>query len=175
MLDEAFGPVEMAVEDDDPLEAFGDERVDDGPRTAARAEHDRLLRHLLPADEAVERDPEAGYVRVVADEPAAFAGDGVDRPRRRGFLGQAIDHRHDAFLVRDGDVSPQEVFATDLTDGLRELHWSAIPQLVARIDAELVESRLLHRARQRVGDRMADEDDASGHARTLSRSSKKPG
>ena len=72
-LTSALRPMEMAVEDDDPLEALGDQPVDDGARAAAGSEHDRVARHLLLADEPVERDPEAGHVRVVADEPLALA------------------------------------------------------------------------------------------------------
>ena len=51
----------------------------------------------------------------------------------------------------------------------------AVPELVARIHPEVVEGGLLHRPGQRVGDRMADEDDALRHARTPSSSRKKPG
>ena len=58
-LDEPLGAMEVAVEDDDPLEPGPDQAVDDGPRAAAGAEHDRLARHLLAPDELVERGREA--------------------------------------------------------------------------------------------------------------------
>ena len=175
MLDQALGPVEVAVEHDDPLEALGDEPVDDGPGAAAGAQHDRLARHLLLAHEPVEGDLEAGHVRVVADQPLALAGDGVDRARGVRLLGQAVDQRHDPFLVRDRDVGAQEVVGPQLGDRVGQRHRAAIPQLVARVDAGRVEGGLLHRAGQRMGDGVSDEDHALGHARTLSRSSKKPG
>ena len=96
-------------------------------------------------------------------------------PVARRLLGQPVDHRHDPLLVRDRDVGAEEVVAAELGDRVGQGDRGAVPQLVARVDAELVERGLLHRARQRVGHRMADEDDALGHARTLSRSAKKPG
>ena len=175
VLDQPLGAVEVAVEHDDPLEALADEAVDDGPGAAAGAEHDRLARHLLPADELVERDLEARHVGVVADEPLALARDRVDRAGRLRLLGQPVDHRHDPLLVRDRDVGAEEVVAAQLGDRVGERDRGAVPQLVARVDAELVEGGLLHRAGQRVGHRVADEDDALRHARTLSRSAKKPG
>ena len=175
VLDQALGPVEVAVEHDDPLEALGDEAVDDGPGAAAGAEDDRLARHLLLADEPVEGDLEARHVRVVADQPLALAGDRVDRAGRVRLVGQAVDHRHDPLLVRDRDVGAEEVVGPQLGDRVGQLHRAAIPQLVAGVDAGRVERGLLHRARQRMGDGVSDEDHALGHARTLSRSSKKPG
>ena len=175
MLDQALGPVEVAVEHDDPLEALGDEPVDDGPGAAPGTQHDRLAGHLLLAHEPVEGDLEAGHVGVVPDQPLALAGDGVDRARGVRLLGQAVDQRHDPLLVRDRDVGAQEVVGPQLGDGVGQRHRAAIPQLVARVDAGRVEGGLLHRAGQRMGDGVSDEDHALGHARTLSRSSKKPG
>ena len=109
--------MEVAVEHDDPLEAFGDEAVDDRPGAAAGTQHHRLARHLLLADEPVEGDLEAGHVRVVADQALALAGDGVDRARDMGLVGQPVDHRDDPLLVRDRDVGAEEVVAPDLLDG----------------------------------------------------------
>ena len=48
-------------------------------------------------------------------------------------------------------------------------------QLVVGVDPERIEGGLLHRAGQRMADRMADQDDSLGHARTLSSTAKKPG
>ena len=134
-----------------------------------------MARHLLAPDELVERDLEARDVRVVADEPLALAGERVHGAGERRLLGEAVDHRHDPLLVRDRDVGAEEVVAAQLDDGVAEGDRGAIPQLVLRVDAELIEGRLLHRAGQRMGHRMADEDDAFRHARTPSRSLKKPG
>jgi hypothetical protein len=167
--------MEVAVEHDHPLEALGDEAVDDRPGATARAEHDRLARHLLLADQLVERDPEAGHVGVVADESLALAGDGVDRSRRVALLGQPVDHRHHPLLVRDRDVGAEEVVRAQLADGVGQLDRGAIPQLVTGVDAERVEGGLLHRPRQRMGDGVPDQDHALRHARTPSRSSKNPG
>ena len=175
MLHEAFGAVEVPVEHDDPLEALADQAVHHGPATTAGAQHHGLAGHLLAADELVERDLEPGHVRVVADEPLALAGERVDGAGERRLLREAVDHRHDPLLVRDRDVGAEEVVAAQLHDGVGELDRGAIPQLVLRVDAELVEGGLLHRTRQRMGHRMADEDDAFRHARTPSRSLKKPG
>ena len=58
---------------------------------------------------------------------------------------------------------------------LDQLDRRLVPQLVGRIDAQRIEGRLLHRAGQRMGHRVADQDHALRHARTLSRSSKNPG
>ena len=91
------------------------------------------------------------------------------------FLGQAVDHRHDPFLVRDRDVGAEEVVAAQLADGVGQLDRRPVPQLVGRIDAELVEGGLLHRPGQRMGYRMPDEDDALRHAPILSSSPKNPG
>ena len=103
--------MEVPVEDDDPLEALRDQAVDDGPRAAAGPQDDRLSRHLLLPDEAVERDLEARHVGVVADEPLALARDRVDRAGGMAFLRQAIHHRHDPLLVRDRDVGAEELVA----------------------------------------------------------------
>ena len=116
VADQPLGAVEVAVEDDDALEARGDERVDRGAGATAGAEDDRRLGHLLLADERVERGAEADHVRVVADQPAALAGDRVDGAGGLRLLGQSVDHRHDAFLVRNGDVGTQEVVAAQLVD-----------------------------------------------------------
>ena len=82
-LHEPLGPVKVAVEDDDPLEALADEPEDDGAGAAAGAEDDRLARHLLLADERVERDGEARDVGVVPDELASLLRHGVDGARER--------------------------------------------------------------------------------------------
>ena len=83
--------------------------------------------------------------------------------------------RHDPLLVRDGHVAPEEVVAAELADRLGQRHRRPVPELVGGVDPQLVEGGLLHRARQGVGHRMADEDHALGHARTPSSSLKKPG
>jgi hypothetical protein len=147
----------------------------DGPAAAARAQHHGLAGHLLATDELVEGDLEPGHVRVVPDEPLALAGERVDGARERRLLRQAVDHRHYPLLVGDRDVGAEEVVAAQLHDGVAELDRGAIPQLVLRVDPELVEGGLLHRPRQRMGHRMADEDDAFRHDRTPSRSLRKPG
>ena len=167
--------MEVAVEDDDPLEALGDQAVDDGTCPAAGPEDDREARHLLLADELVEGDAEARHVGVVADEPLAFLRDRVDGARDVGVLGQPIDERDHPLLVGDRDVRAEEVVAPQLVDRVGEADRRPVPELVRRVDALVVEGGLLHRARQRMGDRMADEDDALRHAPTLSSSAKKPG
>ena len=48
--------------------------VDRRARAAAGADDHRLLGHLLPADERVERGAEAGHVSVVADQPRCPRG-----------------------------------------------------------------------------------------------------
>ncbi len=175
VLDQPLGPVEVAVEHDDPLEALADQAVDDGPRAAAGAQHDRGPGHLLAADEDVERDLEAGHVGVVADELAALLGQRVDGAGRVRLVGELVDHRDDPLLVGDRDVGAQEVVGAQLHDRVAEIDRGSIPQLVLRIDAEVVEGRLLHGSRERMGDRVADEDDALRHARTPSSSLAKPG
>ena len=107
------------------------------------------------------------------DQPLALAGDRVDGTGRRRLLGEAVDHRDDPLLVRDGDVRAEELVATQARDGVGELDRRAIPELVGGIDPELIEGRLLHGARKRMGDRVTDQDDALRHARTPSRSAKK--
>ena len=87
----------------------------------------------------------------------------------------AVDERDDLLLVGDRDVGAEEVVAAQLADRVGQLDRRAVPELVPGVDAAVVEGRLLHRAGQRVGDRMADEDHALRHARTLSSSAKKPG
>ena len=56
-LTSALGAVEVAVEHDDPLEALGDQAVDDGPGAAAGPEHDRVARHLLACRRACRGRP----------------------------------------------------------------------------------------------------------------------
>ena len=167
--------MQVAVEDDDPLEALGDEAVDDGARAAAGAEDHRVARHLLRPTSLSSATLKPADVGVVADELLAFLGDRIDRARRVGLLGQPIHQRDDPLLVRDRDVRAQELVGPQLGDRVRELDRTPVPQLVAGVDPELVEGGLLHRARERVGDGMADQDDPPGHARTRSRSAKNPG
>jgi hypothetical protein len=167
--------MEVAVEHDDPLEALGDQAVDDRSCAAAGAEDDGVPRHLLFADEAVERDTEPGHIRVVADEAPALARDRIDGTGHVSLVGLSIDERDDSLLVRDRDVGSKEVVGTQLRDRVRQADRRAIPQLVGRVDPLVVERRLLHRPGQRMGDGMADEDDPLRHARTFSRSLKKPG
>ena len=81
----------------------------------------------------------------------------------------------DALLVGDRHVGAQEVVAAQLGDRVGEVDRRPVPQLVGGVDAGGVERRLLHRAGERMGDRMADEDDALRHARILSRSAKNAG
>ena len=167
--------MEVAVEDHDPREAFPDEAVDDGPGAAAGPQHHRLAGHLGAPDELVERSGKPRHIGVVADQAATLAGDGVDRSRDLGLFRQAVDHGHDPFLVGDRDVRPQDVVRSQLRNGLGQDDRRPIPELVAGIDALGVEGGLLHRARQRMRDGVADEDDPFGHDRILSSSAKKPG
>ena len=173
--DQALRPMEVPIEDDDAQEAGRDEAVHDRPRAAAGAEHDRRARHLLTSDQLVERDLERRHVGVVADQPPALARDRVDGTGRLGVLGQPVDHRHHPLLVRDGHVGAQEVVAAHGLDDIGELGHGHVEQLVSRVDAGRVERGLLHRGRERMGDRVADEDEALAHARILSRSRKKVG
>ena len=55
VADQALGAVEVAVEDDDALEAGGDEAVDRGAGAAAGADDHRLRGIFWRADERVER------------------------------------------------------------------------------------------------------------------------
>ncbi len=116
-----------------------------------------------------------GHVGVVADELLALLGDRVDRTRRVGLVGLAIHVGDDPLLVGDRDVGAQELVGAQLRDRLGELDGRPVPELVPGVDAQLVEAGLLHRPGQRVGHRVADEDDALRHARTPSSSRKKPG
>ena len=175
VLDHALGPMEVPVEHDDPLEALRDQAVDDGAGPATGAEHDGLAGHLLLADQPVEGDLESGHVGVVADQALALAGDRVDRAGAVRLLGQPVDHRDDPLLVRDGHVGAEEGVGAQLGNGVGQLDRGAVPGLVGRVDAERIKGRLLHRPGQRMSDGVADQDHALCHARTLSRSSKKPG
>ena len=153
-----------------------DQAVDDGPRAAAGPEHDRRARGIfcLPTSlSSATVKPGTSVLWPTSRLPSLR--DRVDRAGRVGLLGQPVDERHDPLLVRDRDVRAEEVVAAQLGDRVRQADRRPVPQLVRRVDALVVERGLLHRARQRVGDGMADEDDALRHARTLSRSSKKPG
>jgi hypothetical protein len=172
---QALGPVEVAVEDDDPLEALADEGRDHGSRRAAGAEHHSLAGHLLLADDLVQGDLEAGHVGVVADELLAVARDHVHRAGGLSIVGQPVHHRHDVFLVRNGHVRPEEFVASKLGDRFRKVDLPAVPQLVPGVDFERVEGSLLHGGREGMGDRVADEDDSVGHACSLSSSVKKLG
>ena len=92
-----------------------------------------------------------------------------------GFFGESLYQGDHSFLVRDRDVGAQEVVGAQLGDRTGQIDGRAIPQLVPRVDAEMIERRLLHRPGQRMGDRVADEDDPLRHARTPSSCWKKPG
>ena len=96
-------------------------------------------------------------------------------PGRMGVLGQPIDQRHDPLLVGDRHVGAQEVIRAQLGDRVGQGDRGSIPELVAGVDPERIEGGLLHRAGQRMADRMADQDDALRHARTPSSTAKKPG
>ncbi len=148
MLHETLGSVQVTVEHDDPLEAFADEAVHHGAATAASPQDHGLAGHLLATDELVQRDLEAGHVRVVADESLALAGERVDGAGEGRLLREAIDHRHDSLLVRDRDVGAEEVVAPQLPDGVGKPDRGAIPKLVLRVDTELVEGGLLHGTRE---------------------------
>ena len=72
---------------------------------------------------------------------------------------------HHALLVRDGDVGAQVLVAAQLVDRLRQV---ISGRRAARSErrCRLVERRLLEHARERVGDRMADENDCLGTLKT---------
>ena len=103
-------------------------------------------------------------------ELPAVARDDVDRAGRLGVFGQPVHHRDDVFLVGNGHVRAEEVVAAELGDRLGKVDLSPIPQLVPGVDLQGVESSLLHRTREGMGDRVADQDDSIGHARSLSSS-----
>ncbi len=149
--------------------------VHHGSSRPAGTQDDGVARHLLPADELVQGDLEAGHVGVVADELLALPRDDVDRARCLSVLGQAVHQGDDVLLVGDCHVGAQEVVATKFCDRLGEIDLAPVPQLVAGVDPKRVEGSLLHRSREGVGDRVADQDDSVGHARSLSNSLKKPG
>ena len=90
-------------------------------------------------------------------------------------FGESVDERDDVLLVGDGYVRPEEIVASKLRDRVRKVDPSAVPKLVPGVDPERVEGSLLHRAGEGVGDRMTDQDDTVGHARSLSSSEKKQG
>ena len=175
VLDQPFGAVQVTVEHDDPLEALADQSEDDRPRAAARAQHDGLLRHLLASDERsnatlnpatsvlwpMRRLPSRVIVLTAPVDDASSVS--------RSTIGTTRS------LCGIVTLAPRKSSDRELSDSLGELDRGAIPQLVPGVDPELVEGGLLHRAGQRMGDRMADEDDALRHARTPSRSAKKPG
>ena len=140
--------MQVSIEHDDSLEAFGDQPVDHRSPAPAGTQNHGGPRHLLATDKAVERDAEAGHVRVVADQSLPLARDRVDRAGRVRLLGEAIDERDRLLLVGDRDVRPEELVAAKLRDGIGELLRRSVLQLVASVDPELVERSLLHRSRQ---------------------------
>ena len=107
---------------------------------------------------------EAEHIGVVADEPAPLPGDGVHGAGALRLLGEPVHHRHDPLLVGYRDVraervrSPRSAAMVSASSIERPVH-----ELVAGIDAEGIERRLLEDARQGMGNRMADEGDAFGH------------
>jgi len=72
-------------------------------------------------------------------------------------------------------LGAQKVVAAKGADGIGQLDGRLVPQLIGGVDTQCIEGGLLHRTRQRMGHWVSDEDHALRHARTLSRSSKKPG
>ena len=161
---QALRPMEVPVEDDDPLEAGRDQRVDRGPGAAAGADDHRCLGHLLAADQRVQRRAETDHVRVVTDQPCALARHRVDGAGLLGLLGQPVDHRHHPLLVREADVGAQVVLAAQLLDRVGQGHQGHIDRLVARVDTELVEGGLLKPARERLRYRMTDQKDPLGQS-----------
>ena len=85
---------------------------------ATCAQDDRRLGHLLVAHEGVERGPEAEDFGVMADQLGAVLGDGVDGARALGLVREAVQHGHDALLVRDADAGSQVVVAAEGLDGV---------------------------------------------------------
>ena len=92
--DERLRPVQVAVEDDDPLEALRDEAVDDGPRAAAGAQDHGRAGHLLlarPASSRATRKPGTSVLWPTSRLPSLVIV--LTAPGRVRLLGQAIDER----------------------------------------------------------------------------------
>ena len=163
VLDQALATVQVAVEQGDVLEAQRDERVDHRAAAAAGADDDGVARHLLVAHQLVERSLEADDVGVVADQLVAVAGDGVDRAGRLGLIREPVEHRRHAILVRMADVGAQELLPTKCLDGLGQVDRGRVDGLVVRIDPGSGEGCLLQCLGQRMGDRLAEQDDSFRH------------
>ena len=95
-------------------------------------------------------------LRVVADELRAVLRDGVHGARALGLVREAVEHGHDALLVRHADAGAQVVFAAQGLDGLGEADRRRVDGLIGGIDACRHEGRPLECLGERVGNRVAE-------------------
>ena len=157
----------------------GDEPAQIGPgfrpevEQRLRADQRRLIAHAGNLDCGTGIEVVAIVVAPAPEVHQAGGGGGNQREEPRVEHPPPADGRRGKAERDEPGDDPRHV--AELRDGIGELDRGAVPELVGRVDAERVEGRLLHGAGQGVRDRMADEDDALGHARTSWRSSKKPG
>ena len=104
---EGLGPRRVDVEQDQPLDALGEQRVGHCRAGAARAHlHHALARRVGQA--APKALGEAQAVGVVADAPAIAQHHGVHRADAARLGGEFVEQGDDRLLAGEGDVQPGE-------------------------------------------------------------------
>ena len=113
----ASARAEVRLATRDLAEAARDQRIDDGPRRAAGADHHGTTLVNGPAlGLRVERTDEAGAVGRVSPEFSTVHPQRVDRAEPLGRGRQPFAQLRHGFLVRDGDVAADVIARTQPGD-----------------------------------------------------------
>ena len=82
------------------------QRVEHGPRRAARTEERDLGRQRVQAAIDLEALHDAKGVGIVPHEPTIAVGNGINRANALGLCGNLVEMHHDGLLVRHRYIQP---------------------------------------------------------------------
>jgi hypothetical protein len=139
-------------------------------RRAAGAQHEGVHALRRRRSPLAKRREEALDVGVVGLDPLLGEAERVRGASRAGHRGRTVGERQRPELVRDRHVGAREAAGRQLTHERVEPLRLDREQLVAPVQPELLEGRVVHRRGTAVGDRPAEDSDKRGHSAYLSTS-----
>jgi hypothetical protein len=140
------------------------QRDENSTRRAAGADHQGIARTIRPpGGGGIEIAEKTEIVGIVAVDLSVADDQRIDRTNGLGKVIDAIAERKDRFLVRDGDITPDEFARAKAFEKGGKFGRRDVDRFIGAINAVFGEPGAVDERRARMGYGMADDEGFFGH------------